>query len=869
MSEINIEGKEADEIYQKHIEDEMKDSYINYAMSVIVGRALPDVRDGLKPVHRRILYSMYQEGLRSNKPHKKSARVVGDVLGKYHPHGDQAVYDALVRMSQDFSLRYPLVDGQGNFGSLDGDEAAAMRYTEARMEPIAEEMMEDIGKETVEFRDNYDGSLEEPIVLPSKLPNLLLNGASGIAVGMSTNIPPHNLNELVNAIKLLIDEPESDVLDLMEELPAPDFPTGGIIYGYNGVYKAYKEGRGKITIRAKTRTEDLGGDRSRIIIDEIPYQVNKAKLVESIARLVKDDVINEISDLRDESDRDGIRVVIDLKRGSLPDVVLNKLFKHTQMEVTFGVINLALVDDEPEVLDLKETLNHYIDHRVDVVTRRTKYDLDKAEDRAHILEGLLTALDNMDEVIKIIRSSEDQDEAKGRLTSNFLLSDKQAQAILEMQLRRLTGLEREKLQDEYEELQYKIRELKEILGDKQKVLDIIKDELDELAEKYGDERRTEINKDAVEVETEDLIPEEDLVVTLTHNGYIKRIPVETYRQQRRGGVGLIGMDTKDEDYVVDLFVANSHDYLLFFTNKGRVYWLKAYKLPKGSRRSKGRPIVNMLPRLDDDEKIEDLIPVSEFSEDEYLLFSTKKGKIKRTSLAAYSNPRVTGIWAIRLQEDDELVDTKLSDGSMEVMLATKNGQAIRFDEEDVRPTGRYTMGVKGARLGDDDEVVSMTLVEEDDMILTLTEKGYGKRCYVENYRKTNRGAKGVITMRTEERNGDVVCVRRVEEDQEIILASESGMIIRTDVDDISIQGRNTMGVRTMRLKENDRLIGMSKVIGEKEEEEIIEEETSSQSSQEETESHDYEEAEDRGTIDEETSEEESEGSEGNEDHNEE
>ncbi|MFW6375553.1 MAG: DNA gyrase subunit A [Thermoplasmatota archaeon] len=855
MSEIDIEGKEADEIYQKHIEEEMKDSYINYAMSVIVGRALPDVRDGLKPVHRRILYSMYQEGLRSNKPHKKSARVVGDVLGKYHPHGDQAVYDALVRMSQDFSLRYPLVDGQGNFGSLDGDEAAAMRYTEARMEPIAEEMMEDIDKETVEFRDNYDGSLEEPVVLPSKLPNLLLNGASGIAVGMSTNIPPHNLNELVNAIKLLIDEPESDVLDLMEELPAPDFPTGGIIYGYNGVYKAYKEGRGKITIRAKTRTEDLGGDRSRIIVDEIPYQVNKAKLVESIARLVKDDVINEISDLRDESDREGIRVVIDLKRGSLPEVVLNKLFKHTQMEVTFGVINLALVDDEPEVLDLKETLNHYIDHRVDVVTRRTKYDLDKAEDRAHILEGLLTALDNMDEVIKIIRSSEDQDEAKDRLTSNFLLSDKQAQAILEMQLRRLTGLEREKLQDEYEELQHKIRKLKEILGDKQKVLDIIKDELDELAEKYGDERRTEINKDAVEVETEDLIPEEDLVVTLTHKGYIKRIPVETYRQQRRGGVGLIGMDTKDEDYVVDLFVANSHDYLLFFTNKGRVYWLKAYKLPKGSRRSKGRPIVNMLPRLDDDEKIEDLIPVSEFSEDEYLLFSTKKGKIKRTSLAAYSNPRVTGIWAIRLQEDDELVDTKLSDGSMEVMLATKNGQAIRFDEDDVRPTGRYTMGVKGARLEDDDEVVSMTLVEEDDMILTLTEKGYGKRSHVDNYRKTNRGAKGVITMRTEERNGNVVCVRRVEEDQEIILASESGMIIRTDVDDISIQGRNTMGVRTMRLKENDRLIGMSKVIGEKEEEEIIEEETSSGSSFEQS-SADEEETSDTDESLEETSDEE-------------
>ncbi|MBS3816004.1 MAG: DNA gyrase subunit A [Candidatus Thermoplasmatota archaeon] len=815
----------ADEVYTKHLEEEMEDSYINYAMSVIVGRALPDVRDGLKPVHRRILYSMKQEGLTSDKSHKKSARVVGDVLGKYHPHGDQAVYDALVRMAQDFSLRYPLADGQGNFGSLDGDEPAAMRYTEARLDEIAEEMMEDLKKDTVEFRDNYDGALEEPEVLPAKLPNLLLNGASGIAVGMSTNIPPHNLNELVRAIKLLIDEPEAEIVDLMEELPAPDFPTGGIIHGYNGVYNAYKEGRGKIKIRAKTKIEDLGGNRSRIVITEVPYQVNKAKLVESIAKLVKDDVITEISDLRDESDREGVRVVIDLKRGVIPDVALNKLFKHTQMEVTFGVINLALVDDEPEILDLKETLQHYIDHRVDVITRRTKYDLDKAQDRAHILEGLLTALDNLDKVIKIIRSSEEQSQAKEKLTSEFLLSDKQATAILDMRLRRLTGLEREKLQDEYEEKQEEIKEYKEILGNRERILKIIKGELDELAEKYGDERRTEINKDAVEVETEDLIPEEDLVITLTHKGYIKRLPVETYRKQRRGGVGLIGMDTKEEDHVVDLFITNSHDYLLFFTNKGRVYWLKAYKLPKGSRRSKGRPIVNMLPRLDDDEKIEDLIPVSEFSEDEYLLFSTKKGKIKRTSLAEYSNPRVTGIWAIKLREGDELVDTKLSDGSKEIMLATKNGQAIRFDEEDVRPTGRYTMGVKGARLEDDDEVVSMTLVEEDDTVLTLTEKGYGKRCDVENYRKTNRGAKGVITMNIRDRNGKVVCVRRVEEgeDQEIILVSKKGMIIRTLVDDISKQGRNTMGVKTMELKEGDKFNAMSKVIGEEEEKEIVEE----------------------------------------------
>ncbi len=817
----------ADEVYTKNLEEEMEDSYINYAMSVIVGRALPDVRDGLKPVHRRILYSMRQEGLSSDKSHKKSARVVGDVLGKYHPHGDQAVYDALVRMSQDFSLRYPLVDGQGNFGSLDGDEPAAMRYTEARLEEMAEDLMEDLDKETVEFRDNYDGTLEEPTVMPSKLPNLLLNGASGIAVGMSTNIPPHNLNELVGAIKLLIDEPESEITDLMDELPAPDFPTGGIIHGYNGVYNAYKEGRGKIKIRAKTSIEDLRGKRKRIVIEEVPYQVNKAKLVESIASLVKDDVISEISDLRDESDRDGVRVVIDLKRGVIPDVVLNKLYKHTQMEVTFGVINLALVDDEPQVLNLKETLQHFIDHRVDVITRRTKYELDKAQDRAHILEGLLTALDNLDKVISIIRSSEEQSKAKDRLKSEFLLSDDQAQAILDMRLRRLTGMERDKLQTEYEELQEDIKEYKEILGDEERIKDIIKQELDEMADKYGDERRTEINKEAEDLETEDLIPEEDLVITLTQRGYIKRTPVETYRKQRRGGVGLIGMDTKEKDHVVDLFVTNSHDYLLFFTDKGKVYWLKAYKLPKGSRRSKGRPIVNMLPRLEDDENIEDLIPVSEFSEDEYLLFATKKGKIKRTSLAEYSNPRVTGIWAIKLRDDDELVETRLSDGSKDVILATKNGQAVRFDEEDVRPTGRYTMGVIGAKLEDDDEVVSMTLVDEEDTLLTLTEKGYGKRCDVENYRKTNRGAKGVITMKTLERNGKVACAHRVDEDEEIVLISREGMIIRTQAGDISKQGRNTMGVKVMNLKEDDELKAMSKVISEKKEKEIIEEEDTS------------------------------------------
>lgn len=825
-----IDVEVSDKVLERHIEDEMKKSYINYAMSVIVGRALPDVKDGLKPVHRRILYSMYQEGLSSSKPHKKSARVVGDVLGKYHPHGDQAVYDTLVRMAQDFSLRYPLVDGQGNFGSIDGDSPAAMRYTEARLESIAEEILEDIGKETVEFRDNYDGSLQEPMLLPAKLPNLLLNGASGIAVGMSTNIPPHNLNELTEAIIAQIDDPEIDLLDLMEYLPAPDFPTGGIIYGYEGVYQAYKTGRGKLTIRAKAHIEEeRKGHRGRIIVDEIPYQVNKSNLVESIAHLVKNDVINEISDLRDESDREGIRIVVELKRGVIPEIVLNKLFKHTQMEVTFGVINLALVDKEPEILTLKETIRHYINHRIDMVTRRTEYDLRKAEERAHILEGLLVALSNLDEIIKIIRGSESTDEAKGKLCTQFLLSEIQAQAILDMQLRRLTGLERDKIQEEYEELERKIKEYQEILADEQMILDIIKGELRYLASKYGDERRTEIDRDAVQVESEDLIPVEDYVITLTQGGYIKRLPMDTYKMQRRGGVGLMGMDTKDEDHVVDLFITNSHDYLLFFTNKGKVYWLKAYMLPKGGRRARGRPIVNLLPRLEPGELVEDLIPVSEFSEDKYLLFSTKKGKIKKTPLAAYSHPRVTGIWAIRLREDDELVDTKLSDGNREVLLATRKGQAIRFEEKEVRPTGRYTMGVKGATLSEGDEVVSMTLVNPDDVLLSLTENGYGKRTAVENYRKTKRGAKGVITIKTNERNGEVVCARVVEDGDDIIMMSLNGMVIRTRADEISLQSRNTMGVRVMRLKGDDKLITMTKLIGEDEESKILEDDSEDES----------------------------------------
>ncbi|MCD6461467.1 MAG: DNA gyrase subunit A, partial [Thermoplasmata archaeon] len=671
----------------------MKESYLDYAMSVIVGRALPDVRDGLKPVHRRILYAMNEMGLAHNKAYKKSARVVGEVLGKYHPHGDTAVYDALVRMAQDFSLRYPLVDGQGNFGSVDGDSPAAMRYTECRMSRMGEEMLRDIGKDTVEFADNFDASLKEPLVLPSGFPNLLVNGSSGIAVGMATNIPPHNLNEILDAASALIDDPSLSSLDLMEYVKGPDFPTGGIVYGINGVAAAYTTGRGPIRVRARMEVEkDRKTKRERLVVTEIPYMVNKARLLESIAELVKDKKIEGISDIRDESDRRGMRVVIELKKDAIPEVVMNQLYAHTQMQTTFGVINLALVDGRPRVLTLKEMIWEYVKHRREVVVRRTEYDLRKAEERAHILEGLLTALDNLDEVIAIIRRSEDGQTAKQALMNRFILTEIQAGAILDMRLQKLTGMERQTLKDEHAEVMEKIKEFKTILSSEENIMAVVKEEFAALKEKYGDERRTTIEENAEEIEIEDLIPVEDVVVTLTHSGYIKRMPISTYRAQRRGGVGLLGMETKEEDSILHAFVTSTHDYVLFFTNLGKVYWLKGYRIPLGGRRSRGKAVVNLLPRLEEGEKIQTAIPVKEFSETMHLVFATRRGKIKKTPLSAYSHPRITGIKAVRLMDGDELVDVALTDGKKEIVLATRNGLAARFPEGEVRPMGRVAAG---------------------------------------------------------------------------------------------------------------------------------------------------------------------------------
>lgn len=820
-----IQAEKKGKIIQRYIEEEMKKSYIDYAMSVIVGRALPDVRDGLKPVHRRILYSMYEAGFSSNKPHKKSARIVGDVLGKYHPHGDTAVYDSMVRMAQNFSLRYPLIDGHGNFGSVDGDNAAAMRYTESRMAKIAEEMLEDLQKNTVDFMLNYDASLKEPKVLPAKLPNLLINGSSGIAVGMATNIPPHNLSEVVDGIVTLIDNPDIEIMELMEFIKAPDFPTGGTIYGINGIIRAFTTGRGHIKLRAKTKIEDMKNEKKRIVVYELPYQVNKAKLLESIASLVKDKRIEGITDLRDESDREGMRIAIELRRDVLPELVLNLLFKYTSMETTFGVINLALVNNQPKVLTLKETLNHFIEHRKEIIRRRTQFDLDKAINRAHILEGLIIALDNIDKVIELIRKARNVEEAKDSLITNFELSDKQSKAILEMRLQKLTSLEVENAKNELKEVLKKIEELKEILGSEEKILDIIKEEILALKKKYGDERRTNVVEAEEEIEIEDLIPVEDVVITITNDDYIKRIPLDTYRMQKRGGKGLKGMKTKEEDFVKDVFVTSTHDYILFFTTKGKVYWLKGYRIPLGGRHAKGKAIINLLPQLEKGENVNSAIPVKVFDDEHYLVFGTKNGIIKKTVLQAYSRPRVTGIKAINLDEDDELIDTKLSDGEHEVILATKEGRANRFKEKDVRPMGRVSRGVIGIRLRKGDEVVSMTLVKEDSILLTITENGFGKCSQVSSYRKTNRGSQGVITIKIGERNGKVVVVKEVFEDEELIISSISGMIIRIPVSGIRIQGRATMGVRIMRLGEGDKVCAVGKLVvedGDEEEEEKIE-----------------------------------------------
>jgi len=800
------------------IESEMKRAFIDYSMSVIMSRALPDVRDGLKPVHRRILYAMNDMGLTHDKPYKKSARVVGEVLGKYHPHGDQAVYDSMVRMAQDFSLRYPLVDGQGNFGSVDGDSAAAMRYTEARMSKIAKLMLEDIGKDTVEWRDNFDGTLKEPVMLPAKFPNLLVNGSSGIAVGMATNMPPHNLSEVVDGVIAVIENPEISVTELMNIIQGPDFPTGGIIYGKGGILSAYTSGKGLLRVRAKTHIE--GEDRKRIVVTELPYQVNKSNLLVNIANLVKNKKIEGISDLRDESDREGMRIVIELKRDAIEDVVLNQLFSHTDMQSTFGILNLAIVNGEPRVLSLKELIENYILHRIDVITRRTTYDLNKANEKIHILEGFMIALKNIDEVIKIIRSSKTVDEAKTRLIERFEFSDKQVKAILDMRLQKLTGLEIEGVEKDYNETKQLIQQLEELLGNRENILNEIKKELLEIKEKFGDERRTDIVEGEIDIELEDLIPVQDVVVTITDSGYIKRIPCETYRTQRRGGKGLIGMETKEEDIVVDSFITSTHDYIMFFTNHGKAFWLKGYRIPEGGRHSKGKAIINLLPRLEEGEYVETAIPIHEFDDEHYLVFATRKGIIKKTVLSAYSNIRVNGVRAIKLDEDDELISTKLSDGKQTIMIATANGQACRFHESEVRPMGRVTRGVIGIRLGKDDKAVSMAIVSEEGTLLTITENGYGKRSPISEYRKTHRGSKGVRTIITNERNGKVIWVKEVTDDDEIMVTSREGMIVRIPVKDIRIQGRNTMGVRIMKLNEGDKVVSVAKIVENGEEESL-------------------------------------------------
>jgi DNA gyrase subunit A len=796
--------------YIRAIESEMKRAFIDYSMSVIMSRALPDVRDGLKPVHRRILYAMNDMGIVHDKPYKKSARVVGETLGKYHPHGDQAVYDSMVRMAQEFSLRYPLIDGQGNFGSVDGDSAAAMRYTESRMAKIAKLMLQDIGKDTVEWVDNFDGSLKEPVVLPAVLPNLLINGASGIAVGMATNMAPHNLSEVIDGSIKMIDDPQISTADLMGIIKGPDFPTKGIIYGKGGILNAYSTGRGLVKVRARTYIE--GKDKKKIIVSELPYQVNKSKLLKNIAELVKNKKIEGISDLRDESDRAGMRIVIDLKRDAIEDVVLNQLFGHTDLQTTFGILNLAIVDGEPKILTLKDIIQHYINYRLEIITRRTNYDLNKAKEKMHILEGFMIALKNIDETIKIIRGSKTVEEAKNRLIERFSFSEDQVKAILDMRLQKLTGMEIERVEEDYNETKQLIEQLKRLLSDKQNLLNEIKRELLDIKEKFGDERRTEIIEGELDIEMEDLIPVQDVVITITDSGYIKRIPTETYRTQHRGGKGLIGMKTKEEDIVVDSFITSTHDYIMFFTNHGKAFWLKGYKIPEGDRHSKGKAIINLLPRLEEGEYVETTIPINEFDEEHYLVFSTRNGIIKKTVLSAYGNVRVNGIRAIKLDEDDELISTRLSDGKQTIMIASANGQACRFNEEEVRPMGRVTRGVIGIRLGRDDKVVSMAVVGEDGNLLTITENGFGKRSPILDYRKTHRGSKGVRTIVTNERNGKVLCVREATDEDEIMLSTKNGMIVRVPVKDIRIQGRNTMGVTIMKLNKDDKVVSVSKIM---------------------------------------------------------
>jgi DNA gyrase subunit A len=794
---------------QISIEEEMKGSYLDYAMSVIIGRALPEVRDGLKPVQRRILYAMFKEGLLPGRKFSKCAGVVGEVLKKYHPHGDSAVYDALVRLAQDFNMRYPLIDGQGNFGSVDGDHPAAYRYTEARLAAIAEELLADIDKETVDFIPNFDETTEEPVVLPSRVPNLIINGSSGIAVGMATNVPPHNLGEIVNGLVMLLENPESGIKDLMTVIQGPDFPTGGIIHGTEGIIQAYNEGRGLIKVRAKARIEREQRGDENIIITELPYQVNKAKLIEKIAELVREKRLTGISEIRDESDRDGIRVVLELKRGELSEVILNNLYKHTQMESTFGIIMLTLVNGQPRVLGLKRILNYFLQHRREVILRRTRFELRKAEEKLHVLEGLKIALDHLDEIIALIRQSKTPEEARTALMKNYPLSEIQAQAILDMKLQRLTGLEREKIVKEFGDTLKEIERLKAIIGSEALVSNIIKEELIEFKKKYADERRTEIASETKEITIEDLIMDEEMVVTLSHQGYIKRNPLSTYRSQRRGGKGLIGMETKEEDFVEQLFIGATHDYMLFFSNLGRLYWLKAFQIPEAGRATRGKPLVNLLS-ISEGERITTAFPVRQFKEG-FLVMFTKKGIVKKTALEEYSNPRGKGIITITLDEGDELITVSKTDGKSDLIIGTRNGLSIRFNEEDVRNTGRTAMGVRGIKIMKEDEVVSALVAEEKTAILTVTEKGLGKRSKIEDYPVQGRGGKGVISIKIAERGGKAVGLMQVRDEDEVVMITSSGKIIRTLAKEISLLGRNTQGVRLMDVEGEDKVVGIAKV----------------------------------------------------------
>jgi DNA gyrase subunit A len=801
-----------------YIEDEMRQSYMDYAMSVIVGRALPDVRDGLKPVHRRVLYAMYDMGNSWDKPYKKSARLVGDIIGKYHPHGDTAVYDTIVRMAQDFVMRYPFIDGQGNFGSVDGDSPAAMRYTEIRMARLAEEILADIEKDTVDFIPNYDDSLKEPAVLPSRIPNLLVNGASGIAVGMATNIPPHNIGEIVDGLVALVDDPAITVKELMKYIPGPDFPTAGFIHGKEPIVQAYNDGKGIIQMRGKAFTETLKRTgKEQIIINEIPFMVNKVRLIEQIAALVQEKKIEGISDLRDESDREGMRIVIELKRDAVPEIIINQLYKHTSLQESFGINMLAIVDGRPKLLNLRDALRAFLEHRKEVVTRRTAFDLRKAEERLHILEGLRIALDNLDAVITLIRNANDPKAAKEGLVTSFGLSELQAQAILDMRLQRLTGLERDKILQEHKDTVELIGKLLAILADEKEIYKIIVTELKDIKEKFGDERRTQIIARSEEISIEDMIVDEEMAVTISHEGYIKRNPVTLYRAQRRGGKGKIGTTTKEEDFVEDLIIASMHSYILFFTTTGKVYWVKVHELPQASRAAKGKPIVNLL-NLEPGERVSAFLSVREFVEGRFVVFATKKGAVKKTDLMLYSNPRASGIRAIGLEDGDEVIGVRLTDGQQELILSTLGGQSIRFKEDQVRPTGRGTYGVLGMRLDSGDAVVSMEMLNRGASILTVSEKGYGKRTEMEEYRLQSRGGKGIITMKATEKTGRIVGGQQVTDDDQLMLVTNNGKIIRLRMRDIRVIGRNTQGVRLIDVEEGERVVSLAR-LAEKEEDE--------------------------------------------------